>query len=667
MVVYNFKKIQTVPTGKEIIDIVLTRTQRKTPTVIRPGFKISRIRGFYMRKVKFTSSTVHEKLSQILEDFPRLDDIHPFYGDLINVLYDHDHYKLALGQINTARRLIDQISQDYVRMLKYGDTLYRCKQLKRAALGRMCTILKKQGPSLGYLEEVRKHLSRLPSINPNTRTLVVCGFPNVGKSSFMNKVTRADVDVQPFAFTTKSLFVGHMDYKYLRWQVIDTPGILDHPLEDRNTIEMQAVTALAHLHASILYFIDISQQCGYTIEQQLSLFESIKPLFANKPLFVICNKIDVVRFEDIAPEHRKGIEEAAAAAGAELLTMSGLSEENVSTVKQLACEKLLINRVEKKLSGKKVNDVLNRLHVSKPEGRDGKSREIDIPESVLALREKGALAKTIYSTGRAARLERDEVESQRLAAGFVPRITQKDIMWQNGGPGIYSQPFYEHYKGMLKSEEWITDIIPAIMDGKNILDFVDPDIDAKLAELEREEAELEAAGVDNEDSESDIDEEERDLAEEIRAKRRIVVARSRLNRISRPKVPRHDYGKSVADVERDLGSVGVDTTAIIARGRKRARSVAPEDSNSMDVEGEGSVKRTRSKSHDRARHPEAEPIEGEGFASKKQKLDARKLMKIYQKKPNRQARAGEADRHETASLIKHLNTGKRGIGKTDRR
>ena len=52
-------------------------------------------------------------------------------------------------------------------------------------------------------------------------------------------VTRADVDVQPYAFTTKSLFVGHTDYKYLRWQVIDTPGILDRPLEERNTIEMQ--------------------------------------------------------------------------------------------------------------------------------------------------------------------------------------------------------------------------------------------------------------------------------------------------------------------------------------------------------------------------------------------------------------------------------------------
>ena len=77
------------------------------------------------------------------------------------------------------------------------------------------------------------------SLHWNVCIYFIDRFPNVGKSSFMNKVTRADVEVQPYAFTTKSLYVGHMDYKYLRWQVIDTPGILDHSLEERNTIEMQ--------------------------------------------------------------------------------------------------------------------------------------------------------------------------------------------------------------------------------------------------------------------------------------------------------------------------------------------------------------------------------------------------------------------------------------------
>lgn len=151
---YNFKKIETVPTSKDLIDIILSQTQRKTPTVVHPGYNIVRIRQFYMRKVKFTHMNYHDKLTQILSDFPRLDDIHPFYADLINVLYDRDHFKLALGQMNIARQLIDKVGKDYVKLLKYGDSLYRCKALKRAALGRMCTVMKRQTGTLEYLEQV---------------------------------------------------------------------------------------------------------------------------------------------------------------------------------------------------------------------------------------------------------------------------------------------------------------------------------------------------------------------------------------------------------------------------------------------------------------------------------------------------------------------------------
>ena len=63
-------------------------------------------------------------------------------------------------------------------------------------LRRMCTIMKKQGPSLAYLEQVRQHMGRLPAIEPTTRTLLVCGYPNVGKSSFMNSARQP-----PFSFS----------------------------------------------------------------------------------------------------------------------------------------------------------------------------------------------------------------------------------------------------------------------------------------------------------------------------------------------------------------------------------------------------------------------------------------------------------------------------------
>jgi nucleolar GTP-binding protein len=46
MPVYNFKTMAPVPSASDLVDIVLTRTQRKTPTVIHPGYKITRIRNF---------------------------------------------------------------------------------------------------------------------------------------------------------------------------------------------------------------------------------------------------------------------------------------------------------------------------------------------------------------------------------------------------------------------------------------------------------------------------------------------------------------------------------------------------------------------------------------------------------------------------------------------
>lgn len=85
------------------------------------------------------------------------------------------------------------MTKDYLKLVKYADSLYRCKSLKRAAFGRMCTMLRKINSSLSYLEEVRKHLSRLPSINPYERTILLTGYPNVGKSSFINAVSKANV------------------------------------------------------------------------------------------------------------------------------------------------------------------------------------------------------------------------------------------------------------------------------------------------------------------------------------------------------------------------------------------------------------------------------------------------------------------------------------------
>lgn len=51
--------------------------------------------------------------------------------------------------------------------------------------------------------------------------------------------------------------------------------------------------------------MDISEECGHSIKEQVSLFESIRPLFANKPVVVALNKIDLVRRDQLSPENEE--------------------------------------------------------------------------------------------------------------------------------------------------------------------------------------------------------------------------------------------------------------------------------------------------------------------------------------------------------------------------
>jgi len=67
---------------------------------------------------RFTQETCSEKFGAIVSSFPVLTDQHPFHRDLMNILYDADHFKVALGQVSTAKHLIETISRDYVRLLK---------------------------------------------------------------------------------------------------------------------------------------------------------------------------------------------------------------------------------------------------------------------------------------------------------------------------------------------------------------------------------------------------------------------------------------------------------------------------------------------------------------------------------------------------------------------
>lgn len=640
----SWKDIPTVPNANDLLDIVLNRTQRKTPTVIRPGFKITRIRAFYMRKVRFTADGFAEKFEDLIKGFPNINDVHPFHRDLMDTLYEKNHYKVSLAAVSRAKTLIEQVSRDYVRLLKFGQSLYQCKQLKRAALGRMATIAKKLKDPLVYLEQVRQHLGRLPSIDPNTRTLLICGYPNVGKSSFLKCITKADVEVQPYAFTTKSLYVGHFDYKYLRFQAIDTPGILDRPTEEMNNIEMQSIYAIAHLRSCVLYFMDLSEQCGFSIEAQVKLFHSIKPLFANKSVMVVLNKSDIIKQEDLSEHNQELIKSLTTVPGIEIMDASCHEEDNVMQVRNQACEKLLTARIEQKLKGTaRINNVLNKIHVAKPQSRDDVDRSPFIPEGVAALEKYNA----------------EDPNRRRLA---------RDIEAENGGAGVFNINLKDKY--LLEDDDWKNDIMPEVLDGKNVYDFLDADIAAKLQALEEEEERLEAEGF--YDSDSEIEDEEvdeiREKAQWIRNKQKVMIEEGRLRKTlkHRAVMPRDQVKKSFGDMEEHMYNIGHDTTTLKNRLGQNIMVRNDTELSGVDILKRNQGIKSRSVSKKMAPRNQPDRLT-DGVNDGARRREADRLLKVQRRERNRQARQGEGDRHSTAALPKHLFSGKRGIGSNDRR
>ena len=134
-------------------------------------------------------------------------------------------------------------------------------------------------------------------------------------------------------------------------------------------------------------------------------------------------------------------------------------------------------------------------------------------------------------------------------------------------------------------------------------------------------------------------------------------------------VPRTAVRKKLSTMEDQLDRLGFDTTDISARARSQSRGrgalrsrTGTEDAMDVDIpDSTGDSLRAKSRARSQSNRRE------DGVTSLTARSKADRLSKLGQKKMNRMARQGEADRHVPAAMPKHLFSGKRSMGKTQRR
>ena len=311
-----FEGLPTTPRSEELVDKAFSRAARAGRAKHGHEAQESMLRT--------AGNVLSDNLENVVVSWPDFGfDVEPFYYELADAIVDVDRLRQALSQVMWASRQIEDLRDEYTTKVRNSD-VDGARKHRKQAFARMADVMDQIEDDLRYIGDSRDQLKVLPDVEPDEPAIVIAGYPNVGKSSFVNRVTRASNQIAEYPFTTKGVQVGHFERDHIRYQIVDTPGLLDRPADERNDIERQAVSALEHLADVVVFMLDPSGDCGYPLDVQLELREEVRELFGEAvPFLTVANKHD--RFEAVKAESVDA-------------TMSVTKDENVEDVLDMAVE-----------------------------------------------------------------------------------------------------------------------------------------------------------------------------------------------------------------------------------------------------------------------------------------------------------------------------------------
>ena len=290
-----YKKMISILTTDELLDFVFSRASKveiKNEKRLKAIIKARKKESYRIRTVE---EELTNKLEQYIKSYPNFDLMDPFYLELTDIVIDGglDKIRKVLASLSGGIPVINKISSIALNNIRYSSNAKEIAKIRMGFYGRISSIIKQYSDRFLDLIAFRQILRKLPTVDPRLPTIVVAGYPNVGKSSLVKIISTAKPEISYYPFTTKKIIVGRFNYEQINIQIIDSPGLLDRSLDKRNKIEIQSILALNYLAKIIIFMIDPSEFCGYPIKRQISLLKNIMNIFSDIPFILIQNKIDL--------------------------------------------------------------------------------------------------------------------------------------------------------------------------------------------------------------------------------------------------------------------------------------------------------------------------------------------------------------------------------------
>ncbi len=333
-----FLSFSHVHSSKELLDIAFSRAMKSSAQVSKNAPILLKAKKKEFKRIKVAIKELVERILTIIKKVPIIDALPDFYKELASLLVDIDELRLTLGKLNGILPILSKIERESSKQLSQIEAPRDADRIRRSAFGRISSIIRKQNKNLEYLNSVRGRLKEIPSIDDTLHCIVVAGYPNVGKSSFVKEIsTNKKIEVQEYPFTTKKLIMGHFDiekrFDKIKLQILDTPGILDRPMSKRNNIELQAILALRLISDLIFFMFDPTPACGYSIDSQLDLFYEVKNNFTKEreiQIVIIFNKMDLA-----SPEEIRYLRDKLNITEKDYFLTNALSGENLESLRDL--------------------------------------------------------------------------------------------------------------------------------------------------------------------------------------------------------------------------------------------------------------------------------------------------------------------------------------------
>tara|TARA_Y100000817_G_scaffold239270_1_gene191259 strand:+ start:4905 stop:5921 length:1017 start_codon:yes stop_codon:yes gene_type:complete len=170
------------------------------------------------------------------------------------------------------------------------------------------------------------------------------GFPNAGKSTFLNKVSSAKPKIGNYPFTTLRPHLGTIKGKESSYVIADIPGLIEGASDGAGL----GIKFLKHISRTglLLIFVDLFSFENINPIKQVQLLKnelnSFKDDLTQKISWIVCNKIDLLPIEDIS-KIRKDLEKEFKVTSDEIFFISAATGEGTSELlKKLETELLRV-------------------------------------------------------------------------------------------------------------------------------------------------------------------------------------------------------------------------------------------------------------------------------------------------------------------------------------